>query len=776
MAEEPTSSLTNKFDSVVNKSSNQLSKATSTVTARQSRQMAGLGHLLAGTMAVGAALMTASGWDWMQLMEAQVFSAFFQLRGPVLTPPEGIVILAIDDESLSLPKQYYQAEPRKYAFFEPIQALPYRRAVYGQLIDKLIKSGARSVALDIMFDTPSSNGAADDRQLEEALQRHGDKVTLAALYQQFETDQGVTNQLAQPQEIFRTGRVAIGSVNFPLEVDGKVHRLASEYPKLLAENEGFVPIDKIPSFDEAVLRTAGINFPKPKGDRIYFYGPGGTFEQYPLWHVFDPENWNSHLQQGKVFQNKIVLVGATAQLANDYHSVAIAKSWLTPERMAGIEIHANAIATLMEGKTIARGIQNPVLRGVFVLFLVASTALVTTRSKGGIVRFFVSIALSLTWGAISYVLFIHGQIMLPTTTPAMAIALGGLSYLGTEIARESIKRRQLLVIFQKYQSFPVVQKIISEQDDLQDLLKQRDLEISGKILGGRYKVIKVLGSGGFSETYVAEDSQRPGNPLCVVKQLKPANTKSEQLEIARRLFSSEAQTLEKLGTYSQIPQLLAYFEEDEEFYLIQEYILGHPLSQELSPGKPIQEGSVITILQDLLQTIAFVHENDVIHRDIKPSNIIRRDSDRKLVLIDFGAVKEATTQIFNNQEQSAFTIGIGTKGYAPSEQCFGRPQFSSDIYAIGMIGIKALTGIAPHEINRDESGELKWLNRANVSQELAEILNRMVMEDFKQRYQSAREVLGAINELPVPTDEQPVNTLSLEDSDIPTTPWIGDGD
>ena len=146
-----------------------------------------------------------------------------------------------------------------------------------------------------------------------------------------------------------------------------------------------------------------------------------------------------------------------------------------------------------------------------------------------------------------------------------------------------------------------------------------------------------------------------------------------------------------MGTNNQIPQLLAYFEESEEFYLVQEYIIGHDLSQQLPTGKPINETTVIEILRDLLQILAFVHQNGVIHRDIKPSNIIRRDSDGKLVLIDFGAVKEVTTQLLDNQEQNAFTIGIGTKGYAPSEQCFGRPQYSSDIYALGMVGIKALT-------------------------------------------------------------------------------------
>jgi serine/threonine protein kinase len=184
---------------------------------------------------------------------------------------------------------------------------------------------------------------------------------------------------------------------------------------------------------------------------------------------------------------------------------------------------------------------------------------------------------------------------------------------------------------------------------------------------------------------------------------------------------------------------------------------------------------VIKIVRDLLQTLTFVHKNNVIHRDIKPSNIIRRHSDGKLVLIDFGAVKEVSTRQLDHQEQTPFTIGIGTQGYAPSEQCFGRPHYSSDIYAVGMVGIKALTGITPRELDRDADGEIKWSDayggklRTQVSHSLAKILSKMVLEDFKERYQSASEALEdlkAFNDIvssqtiyPVPLDDSLMNTL-----------------
>ncbi|MGH7999879.1 MAG: CHASE2 domain-containing protein [Brasilonema sp.] len=786
MAEEP-STLTKKNVSAANRPSKNSTKATVTGSARRSKRLARLGHLLAGISAVSAAVLASSSVHFAKFMESQAQSTFYLLRGPE-TPPKDIVILAIDEQSISVGEQYYKTDPQKYTFFEPLQAFPFKRAAYAQVIEKLIQAGARSVAVDVIFDRPSSYGIEDDKKLQQSLQRYGSKVTLAAVYEYSETHQGTFMQLTQPQQMFRTGSVAIGSVNFPLEVDGRIHKLASEFSKLMNQEEALTV--KMLSFDEAALRAAQVDYPPPKDDaslelpqggaRIHFYGSAGTFEQIPFFYVLDPENWNTYLQQGKYFKDKIVLIGATAKFSqgDDYHSVPVIKSWLYPERMSGVEVHANAIATLMQDQAITQAIASPLRRSLFVFCLVGGCGVIIASRKRGLTRLFISIVFAITWGGISYLIFVYNLLILPTAVPVVAIAMIGLCYLGIEIAREIIRKSQLLDIFQKYSSDRVVQEILSQQDDLKDLIQKREMAISGKILDGRYKIVKVLGSGGFSETYIAEDIKLPDNPLCVVKQLKPANSKPEQLAVARRLFSSEAQTLQKLGTHKQIPQLLAYFEEEEEFYLVQEYIIGHALSQEMPSGQQLQETAVIEILRDLLETLTFVHNNNVIHRDIKPSNIMRRESDGKLVLIDFGAVKEVTTQILENSEQSAFTIGIGTRGYAPSEQCYGRPQYSSDIYAVGMIGIKALTGMAPHEIERDANGELKWVDKAYVSHSLSNILSKMAREDFQQRYQSASHALkvlqglaGSQSQQSLPQDGSLKTPCLKQELDIPTTPW-----
>lgn len=280
---------------------------------------------------------------------------------------------------------------------------------------------------------------------------------------------------------------------------------------------------------------------------------------------------------------------------------------------------------------------------------------------------------------------------------------------------------------------------------------------SGQKLGGRYQILSQLGQGGFGATFVAEDQHLPGKQQCVVKQLKPQATDRLTLQTARRLFDTEAQTLYRLGTHEQIPRLLAYFEENQEFYLVQEYIEGHDLAQELTPGKQFSEDEVISLLREILKILEFVHQQNVIHRDINPQNIIRRKKDGKLVLIDFGAVKQVSTQVVRG-EQTSVTVAIGTPGYRPSEQANGKPKLCSDIYAVGTVGIQALTGCLPEQLPTDpQTSEISWHEQVTVSPELAKVMDKMVCYDFRQRYSSATEALQALKDLKRTT----VATLAL---------------
>ena len=270
-----------------------------------------------------------------------------------------------------------------------------------------------------------------------------------------------------------------------------------------------------------------------------------------------------------------------------------------------------------------------------------------------------------------------------------------------------------------------------------------------KPLGGHYKILSELGVGGFGQTFLAEDLHLPENHRCVIKQLKPQQSDPKTLEMARRLFDLEAKVLYKLGNHDQIPRLLAHFEDDQEFYLAQELIEGDPLTQELKDGLPWSETQVIPVLRDLLNVLAFVHEEGVIHRDIKPSNLIRRRQDGRIVLIDFGAVKQVSTQIIDRHTGETKTISIGTQGYTPKEQLGGNPRFSSDIYAVGTIAIQALTTIHPRHLTEDpQTGEINWRHHApQVSPELAAFLDCMVRYDFRARYPTAVEALEALRSI-----------------------------
>jgi CHASE2 domain-containing sensor protein len=278
----------------------------------------------------------------------------------------------------------------------------------------------------------------------------------------------------------------------------------------------------------------------------------------------------------------------------------------------------------------------------------------------------------------------------------------------------------------------------------------------GQTLAKRYKLTRILGAGGFGQTYLAVDikpNHRSAQLLnqCVVKQLKPASQDPNFLLVARRLFETEVAVLRRLGSHNRIPKLVDSFEEESEFYLVQEFIDGQSLEDEIKQVGQFSEAEVIALLEDVLPTLAFIHQHNVVHRDLKPDNLIRRRDSREIVLIDFGAVKEIRTRLITG-EQTKLTIGIGTQGYTPSEQLSGKPRYSSDIYALGMTAIHALTGRSPIDLPEDlGSLDPRWQDYAQVSPGLAILLGKMTRHYIHQRYSTTEDVLrdlARLEELP----------------------------
>ena len=291
----------------------------------------------------------------------------------------------------------------------------------------------------------------------------------------------------------------------------------------------------------------------------------------------------------------------------------------------------------------------------------------------------------------------------------------------------------------------------------------------GKLLDRRYRIVKELAEGGFSQTYLAEDTRLPKNPQCVVKHLNPTIDDPVFTQKALELFKAEAETLQELGKHDLIPQLYAYFQENKEFYLVQEFIAGHPLSKEMSPGSQMAEARVAQIIKEVLEILKFVHQYNVIHRDIKPSNLIRRHSDGKLVLIDFGTVKQVQLEVASAHHKARVTLPIGTPGYMSYEQERGQSVACSDIYSLGMVALQALTGKHPSQFTRDRDNEVNWRSHAKVSREFAIVLDRMTRCNPRDRYQTVDEVLKDMAKLPKLSTDSPRIT---DDREIKSQPWL----
>jgi len=260
------------------------------------------------------------------------------------------------------------------------------------------------------------------------------------------------------------------------------------------------------------------------------------------------------------------------------------------------------------------------------------------------------------------------------------------------------------------------------------------------LLKDRYRVMQMLGQGGFGATFLALDESLPGQPNCVIKQLRPTGNAPHVLEMARELFKREAETLGRIGNHPQVPRLLDYFEANQEFYLVQEYVSGLTLQQIVKGDGPFNEFGVKQFLSEVLPVLEYIHANRVIHRDIKPANMIRRAQDLKLVLIDFGAVKYQNTQEASSaSEQTAFTsYAIGTPGFAPPEQMAMRPVPASDVYALGVTCIYLLTGKSPKDLDYDPTtGELIWQKHVHISDHFVGVLKKMLEISVRHRYQTA---------------------------------------
>ncbi|MEA5579427.1 CHASE2 domain-containing serine/threonine-protein kinase [Anabaena sp. UHCC 0451] len=457
-------------------------------------------------------------------------------------------------------------------------------------------------------------------------------------------------------------------------------------------------------------------------------------------------------------QDRLVIVGTTAASVHPGYYTPYGSLSDQPARIPRVFIHAQIasqiISTVLDGRPLIYYWPDwAELLWIWICALLG--AVLAWQWRHPLMLLIVEVFILIGVMGIAAGFFLQA-IWIPLLTPSLALVISGFAVMTyTSYQTQQQNQAILFQVEQQEEAIAQLSLLLDQTTEFPSQFNNFDFsEISifntnDLLLSGRFKISQSLGSGGFGRTYLAEDRQRYGNPICVVKQLMPARQDPRFLEVARRLFNTEAEILAILGKHPQIPELFAAFAENNEFYLVQEYIPGHTLSEELPPEQGVRnETYVVDMLQEVLEILVFIHGHYVIHRDIKPTNIIRCNGDNRLVLIDFGAVKLIQPQIDEKTELA--TVAIGTRGYSPPEQFAGHPRLSSDIYALGMIGIQAITGIPPQEfIPHPETGNIMWRQRTDVSDELATILDKMVCYHFSDRYQSAALVLQDLKSLSI---------------------------
>jgi len=322
--------------------------------------------------------------------------------------------------------------------------------------------------VDVVFDSPSDR-PQDDQQFHKTLQRYAGRVTLAAIQATSQSSGNSLEQLVYPDALFQTNPSSIGLINYVLEPDGQYRRFGWTYIQEQIGEDLRQSNPDLTSFTEATLKAARIPFSTTRGDYLFFYGAQNTFPTIPFWQILDTQVWKK-LQQDQVFKDKIVVIGPTAAFFQDFH--------FTPfQRLAGVEIHANALATLLENRAMAEVVPNPIYQG-WLVFLGISGAgfLVAQFYRRAVPRSLVCLGIAVVWVGIGYFSFTYGNIILPVAIPALAIALSGLSFLSTGAMTDLLEKLRLRRTLERYMATSIVEEILNQPEDYQALLQGRKLK------------------------------------------------------------------------------------------------------------------------------------------------------------------------------------------------------------------------------------------------------------------------------------------------------------
>jgi CHASE2 domain-containing sensor protein/predicted Ser/Thr protein kinase len=703
---------------------------------RHGKSGAVLRVLVSGAI-VSIGVVGAQELGLLQGLELSAFDQMVRLRAQPLPDPR-LLVVTIDDEDLRRQKQSVLSDETYAAAFEQLQ-----------------RHRPRAIGLDIYRDLPVPPGR------DRLLKAFGMPNTIAIRKLPEANTPGTPPPPINPEQIgFNdiiqdSDKVVRRAFLFAELQDGEsqssfAFQLANLYlsqQKILPDNEPDRPEDI--RWGKAHLRPLGA---ESGGYARFDHGGYQLLIDYRRVGSIARTVSISQLLGGQVnpdwIRDKVVLIGTTAQSANDSMSTPYSAFVRDEVNMPGVLVHAQVVSQLLAMVLDGAGLRflpwGLELPWVSVWAVVGAAIAWRYRRPLGL-----AIGMTLGGGilvATTAALFSQAW-WLPIVSPLLALTLGGLSVVVYHNYRFSQEQRLLLARSEEQEQAILELKLSlarspavpAAEGSVEDKIPALQL---GDLLVNRYRIEKVLAAGGFGITYVASDLQRPGDPECVIKRLRTANNSPQFVEIARRLFKAEAEILEILGRHDRIPQLLAYFESGTDFCLAEEFVRGQPLIDELPIDKRLPDSYAINLLQEMLPILEFIHDRHIIHRDVKPNNIIRR-TDGGLVLIDFGAVKQLQPGHASQQ-----TVVIGTHGYASPEQLAGHPRISSDLYSLGIIAAQALTGIPPHMLEQDsETGNLVWQPFAKADSKLIAIVNKLTEYHFRNRYSSAIEVLRDLADL-----------------------------
>ncbi|MEC4893200.1 MAG: CHASE2 domain-containing serine/threonine-protein kinase [Oscillatoria sp. PMC 1051.18] len=721
--------------------------------------------------AIATSILAARNVGWLESWELSAYDQMMRLR-PELTPDNRLLIVEVTEANIQQQQQW-----------------PLSDRLIHQVLTNLKKHDPVAIGLDIYRDLPVEPGhaeftaqiSASDRLILVCKESDKDSPGVPAPSAIDKDQVGFADIVVDPGGIVRRGLIfqQIGEnspCTSPLALS---FQLARRYLQTLGiEPEKTSTNDLLfgtKTFKLLEPNSGGYNQIDNRGGQILL--------NYRSWGYGAPSITLDDVLQEKIspeqIKNKIVLIGVTAKSIDDAFYTPFSAGRAESQKMPGVAVHAQLTSQIISAALGERNLLWYWSDWVEIIWICSWSFL------GGIVGYRARHPLQLAIAETGTLLVLLGTtasaFVLGAWLPVVPSVLGLIGSSGGVLAytaNQESKERQAIArqIQQQTKDIALLQQLLKERENTSsvpsqthsytshseitgippeaeedentaiasaDAIWKTSFSLTSSLLAGRYKITEALGAGGFASTYLAQDTHRPGYPDCVVKKLQPAHRDPTFLAVARRLFHTEAEILEKLGNHPHIPRLLAHFEtEDQEFYLVEEYIPGQLLSEELSNSGVFDETRTIEMLKEILSILIYIHDRGVIHRDLKPSNIIRDSEKNRLVLIDFGAVKEIQPQDQHNARHPELTVAIGTRGYTPPEQLAGQPNFSSDIYALGVIAINVLTGLRPNQLECDRhTGNLKWRHLVNLSEELAKIIDKMVCYHFVERYQSAAEVL-----------------------------------